>query len=101
MGFVRTPADLIKDLEQLGEKTVKARLLNGDYGHPGTANITYEHVKDWLSSKESERAEARAEESLSISRKALRISIWAIIIAIIAMLLGPAIAIIIAWFQRK
>jgi hypothetical protein len=99
--FVRTPTDLIKDLEQLGERTVKTQLLNGDYGHPGTGNIAYEHVKDWLSSKESERAEARAEESLSNSRKALRISIWAIIIAIIALLLNPAIAIIIAWFQRK
>jgi len=100
-GFARTPTDLIKDLEQLGEKTVKTKLLNGDYGHPGTGNITHEHVKDWLSSKESERAEARAEESLSNSRKALRISIWAIVIAIIAMLLSPAVAIIIAWFQRK
>ena len=96
---MRTPADLIKDLEQLGERTVKTQLLNGNYGHPGTG--TYGHVKDWLSSKESERAEARAEESLSISRKARRISIWAIVIAIIAMLLSPAIAIIIAWFQRK
>ena len=100
---MRTPADLIKDLEQLGETTVKAKLLDGDYGHPGTGNITYEHVKDWLSSKESERAEVRAEESLSNSRKALRISRSAIGIAIIAMLLGasPAIATIIAWLQRK
>ena len=98
---MRTPADLIKDLEQLGEKTVRTRFLDGDYGHPQSGNITYGHVKDWLSSKESERAEARAEESLSISRKARRISIWAIVIAIIAMLLSPAIPIIIAWFQRK
>jgi hypothetical protein len=75
--------------------------LNGDYGHPGTGNIPYEHVKDWLSSKESERAKARAEESLSNSRNAVHISIWALIIAIIAMLLSPAVAIIIAWFQRK
>lgn len=98
---MRTPADLIKDLEQLGETTVKAKLLDGDYGHPGTGNITYEHVKDWLSSKESERGAVQAEESLSISRKALRISIWAIGIAVISMLLSSAIPIIIAWLQRK
>jgi hypothetical protein len=96
---MRTSADLIKDLEQQGEKTVRANLSKGDYGHPGTE--TYEIVKDWLSSKESEWTEARAEENLSNSRKALRISKWAIGIAIIAMLLSPVVAIIIAWFQRK
>jgi subtilase family serine protease len=101
---MRTPTDLIKDLEQRGEASVKAGFLNGDYKPP-----TYEIVKEWLSSKESERAEARAaearaEESLSNSRKALRVSrlanniaITAIIIAIIAI----AVAIVIAWFQRK
>jgi hypothetical protein len=98
---MRTPADLIKDLEQLGEKTVRTKFLDGDYGHSESGNITYGHVKDWLSSKESERAEARAEETLSISRKARRISIWAIVIAIIALLESAAIPIIIAWFQRK
>ena len=98
---MRTPTDLIKELEQQGEKTVRAMLLKGDYGHPESGNILYGHVKDWLSSMESERAEARAEESLSNSRKALRISKWAIGIAVIAMLLSPAIDIIIAWFQRK
>lgn len=98
---MRTPSDLIKDLEQLGEKTVQTKCLNGDYGHPGTGNITYEHVKEWLSSKESERAAVQAEESLSNSREALRISRRAIGIAVVSMLLSSAIAIVIAWLQRK
>jgi hypothetical protein len=101
---MRTPNDLIGELEQQGEKAVRAKLLKGDYGHPESGNIVYGHVKDWLSSMESERAEARAEESLSSSREALRISrlanniaITAIIIAIAAI----AVAIVIAWVQRK
>lgn len=98
---MRTPSDLIKDLEQLGERTVKAKFLSGDYGHPGTGNITYEHVKDWLFSKESERGAVQAEESLSNSREALRISKWAIRIAVISMLLSSATSIAIAWLQRK
>ncbi len=89
---MRTPADLIKDLEQRGEASVKAGFLNGEYKPPA-----YEIVKVWLSSKESERAEARDEESLSNSREALRISRLANNIAIIAIV----IAIVIAWFQRK
>jgi CHASE3 domain sensor protein len=90
---------MIKELQQLGEKTVKTRLLNGDYGQP--LSINYECVNAWLSSTESERADARAEESLSISRKALRNSKWATVIAIIAIVLSTMTAIIIAWFQGK
>ncbi len=89
---MRTPTDLIKDLEQRGEASVKAGFLNGEWKSPA-----YEIVKEWLSHKESERAEARDAESLFISRKALRISYWAIIIAIIAIV----VPIIVAWFQRK
>ena len=57
---MRRLADLTKDLEKLGEETVRAQLMRGDYGLPGTGNATYEHVREWLSSKESERSEARA-----------------------------------------
>lgn len=98
----RTQADMIKELEQMGERTVKAKLLTGDYGQPGSIN--YECVKAWLSSSESERAEARAEESLSNSRKALRISRLANNIAIAAIIIAIAaiaVAIAIAWLQRK
>lgn len=94
---MRSLADLTKDLEKRGEETVRAQLMRGDYGLPGTGNATYEHVREWLSSKESERSEARAEENLSISRRALLISKWAIVLAITAIVL----TIIIAWLQRK
>jgi hypothetical protein len=94
---MRTNRDLIEELEQLGEAAVKRKLQNGDYGHPQTGNPAYECVEAWLSSNEAERAEARAKENLSISRKALRNSRWATAIAIIAMLLS----IVMAWFQRK
>jgi hypothetical protein len=94
---MRTPADLIKELEQQGEETVKSEFLNGKYRH----TETYDLVRNWLASKESERASERADKSLSISRRALRTSEWAFAIATIAMLLGIAVPIIIAWFQRK
>ena len=71
---------------------MKAGFLKGDYRPPA-----YEIVKEWLSSKESERAEARAEEGLSNSRKALRNSWLAIAIAIAAIV----VSIIIACFLRK
>lgn len=59
---MRTQADLIKDLEQLGEKAVRSQFLNGVY----KSLETYQIVKDWQFSKESERAEVRAEESYLI-----------------------------------
>jgi hypothetical protein len=96
---MRTQADMIKELERLGEKTVRTRLLNGDYGQPGSIN--YECVNAWLSSSESERAEAREAENLSISRKALRTAERAFIIAIIAIVFSTVTAIAIAWYQRK
>lgn len=94
---MRRLADLTKDLEKLEEETVRAQLMRGDYGLPGTGNAIYEHVREWLSFKESERSEARAEENLSISHRALLISKWAIVLAITAIVL----TIIIAWLQRK
>lgn len=97
---MRTAADLIRDLEQLGETTVRTRFLNGDYKAPELHGL----VKEWLSSKESKREAARAEEGLSNSRSALhiarsanKIAIAAIVIAIIAIV----VTIIIAWLQRK
>ena len=38
---MRRLADLTKDLEKLGEETVRAQLMRGDYGLPGTGNATY------------------------------------------------------------
>jgi hypothetical protein len=88
----RIQADLIKDLEKQGEAIVKAGLLNGDY-----KGESVEIVREWLHHRGFERLEARAEESLSISRSALRNSWIAIAIAIIAMVFP----IIVAWFKIK
>jgi hypothetical protein len=84
--------DLIAHLEQRGEATVRNALLNGEYGHPKSGNISYEHVKEWLSSKDYVRVAARSGESLSNSRKALRNSYWANIIAISAIVIAIATA---------
>ena len=55
-------------LDEKGEKEVRRALAKGEYGEPGTK--CHLHVSLWLSSKDVERAE----ESLSISRKALSIA---------------------------
>jgi len=80
------------ELEKLGEREVRKRLSNEGFGNPGSPRYT--SVVDWLKGKEFEQAasldarrEDREEESLSISRKALRISYAAIIIAIMAIIL--------------
>jgi type IV secretory pathway component VirB8 len=82
-------------------RNVRERLASGKY-HSEQVDI----VKEWLRRKEEERsaetadrAEAREEENLSISRKALRNSQRANIIAIIAMVLSAATAIIVAVIQ--
>jgi hypothetical protein len=79
------------NLEILGEDEVRQRLRNGGLGSPGSEKYTF--AQEWLRGKEREREdvlntrrEAREKESLSISRKALWISVCAIIIAIAALL---------------
>jgi len=97
---------LTNDLENLGEPEVRRRLALGGFGNPGCQNYVF--TEEWLRSKELEREavlnarrEAREEESLSISRKALRISYAAIIIAIMAILFSTATAICIALIEKK
>jgi hypothetical protein len=94
------------DLEKLGEAEVRRRLQNEGFGQPGSQN--YSSVQEWLSAKKREREdalnarrEAREEESLSISRKALRISKWAMIIAIAAIVFSTITAIFIAVIEKR
>ena len=73
------------EIERFGLDAVKKRVV--------TINQTVapkydEYIKDYEESTALERREAREEESLSISRKAFRISIIAIISAIIAIALN-------------
>jgi hypothetical protein len=95
----------IDDLEKLDEAEVRKRLQKEGYGQPGSQN--YAAVKEWLRGKKNEREEnlnarreGREEESLSISRKALRISKWAVIIAIAAAVSSAITAIIIAAISK-
>lgn len=64
------------DLEKLGEAEVRKRLQGGGIADPGSQNYLF--AQEWLRNKERERKdtlnarqEAREEESLSISPKAL------------------------------
>jgi hypothetical protein len=85
----------------LGVVVVRERLLLGQF-HVGQKP----HAEAWLSLHESsvkDRAEAREEESLSISRKALSNSERATRIAISAIVLSIIMAIyeIIKWYSVK
>ena len=60
------------EFEKLGESEVRKRLVNHVYGDPRNPN--YISAVAWLRSKELGNEEERAEESLSISRKALEFS---------------------------
>jgi hypothetical protein len=97
------------ELASQGEEVVRKRLARGDF-----ANHKIPLVQEWLRLQEERRlnnavsrSEAREEESLSISRKALAISEeansisdkarryarWSNIIAIIAIIISAAVAI--------
>jgi hypothetical protein len=93
-----------KELEALGEAEVSRRIALHEYGVPGSEHR--ENVEAWLRSKAlgaSARKEAREEESLSISRKALANSRSATVIARIAITLSTIMAIqkVIEWYSIK
>lgn len=87
--------DLIADLERIGEREAKTRLIRTEFGNVGSPR--YLVVDAWLRSKEDarkseadSRRESREEMNLSISRKALRNARWATIIAIIATIIAAS-----------
>jgi hypothetical protein len=73
-------------LEAMSLEQARRAIASGSFGDVGSPN--HEFCSSWLSAKESTAREEREEESLSISRKALRISIWATIIAAIALIVA-------------
>ena len=85
-----------RELDAIDEKAVRYSLAKGEYGAPGSKS--YDIVLAWLAIKEA----ARADESLSISRKALSNSQLATRIAISAIVLSAIMAIqrIIAWLSH-
>ena len=97
---------LFSRLEAMGEDAVRDGLLHGIPPADGSEHRLA--VEGWVKIKEAERAsaassrkEAREEESLAISRKALANSRSATRIAMIAMILSTIMAIqkIIEWYS--
>ena len=85
------------EFEKLGVQEVRARLAKNQYKK-------YEHpvIHEWLKLKEAEskdRANAREEESLEISRKALEVSERSRKLSIIAIVVSAATAIAVAVIQ--
>lgn len=68
-------------------------------------SLDWAAVDSWLLIKDAEaaeRSELREESSLSVSRKALRYSIWATIIAVVAMAVSvkdQISALVMSWLQ--
>ena len=94
--------EIRQQLEEWGEAKVKQMLADG---HPffGQVDSPYQtEVLLWLAEITEARLEARAEESLAISRKSLRNSELATRIAISAITLSIIMAIleIIKWYSK-
>ena len=82
---------IIAGFEQQGEPAIRKWL--SEHVEETSGRVHYRLAQQWVSSKDSERRDAREEEILSIARKALSNSNRANIIAIIATIIA-AIAII-------
>ena len=85
------------DFEKLGVQEVRNRLAKNQYKE-------YEHpvIHAWLKLKEAEskdRAEAREEESLAISREALEVAERGRILSIAAIIVSVVTAIVVAIIQ--
>jgi hypothetical protein len=97
----RATHQLDSKFEALGVVEVTHRLES----KRGLHSLEWEPARAWLAAKEAERqmrSDSRAEESLSISRKALSNSRLATRIAVIAITLSTIMAIqkIIEWYSK-
>ena len=79
-------------LDQRTLEQARRELEYGTFGEPGSP--THNFASRWLAVKEAEERDKRDNESLSISRKALRSANWANIIAIIAAIIAIAAIVI-------
>jgi hypothetical protein len=90
---MKTPGQQIyEQLESQGEDAVRAGFLRGDYGSGDSP--MHAQVREWLRSRESGRADRKADLSLSNSEKAVSLARQANRIAIAAIVLSTIIAII-------
>ena len=89
---------VIARLEEMPLEQARRELASGAFGAAGSPN--HDFASQWLAVKEADAREKRDNRIDSISRKALRNSTWANIIAIIAVICS-AIAIIIPLLVKK
>ena len=101
--FVRS--EFVETLKSLGAEKVREKLSRGEWLWPANecAEEWLRHEDNRTRSEADARAEAREEENLSISRKALRNSERATRIAISAIVLSISMAIleIIKWHSKN
>ena len=88
----------IAQLETMTLEQARRELASGTFCRVGSGNHTF--ASSWLAVKEAEERDKRDSRIESISRKALRNSSWANIIAISAIILS-AIAILLPWLLKK
>ena len=97
MGYrEKIPPDLLKKFDEIEWESVKSKLELGLYGDKNRkyATLYVNHYKAERDVSLLERREDREDESLSISRSAIRMSKKHLIIAIIAIIAMVAIAIL-------
>ena len=97
MGYrEKIPPDLLKKFDEIKWESVDSNLKLGLYGEKKRkyATLYVDHYKAKRDASLSDRREAREDESLSISRSAIRISKKHLIIAIIAIIIASTIAIL-------
>ena len=92
----KIPPDLLKKFDEIGwesvESNIKLRLYRG--WNKKYAKLYVGHYNSERDASLLARQEARADETLSILRSALRMPKWQLIIAIIAIVIAIAIAIL-------
>jgi len=91
----KIPPDRLKKFDDIGPESVESNLKLGHYNgwNKKYAVLYVDHYNSERDASLSARQEARAEETLSVSRSAIRISKQHLVIAIIAIIIVIAIAI--------
>ena len=92
----KIPPYLLKKFDEIKWESVESNLKLGLYNDRNKkhAELYVDHYKSERDDVLLARQEARADETLSISRSALRIPKWQLIIAIIAIVIAIMIAIL-------
>ncbi len=81
--------NLSKELEAKEIKRVKRELSQNIYGRVDNPNEPRaQFVKHWIEEKESQMQEEKRTEALRIAKKANRLAIWAIAVAVAAILIS-------------